>query len=324
MDVTNLTSLINALRAETAYAAITPESLGSLLLKMAEAIGQSSSNNDVTPIRNWKTAIQKINEVITSFEQGSTDRNNIYLSTQLANLANGETATLADAIVIKQATTERAGAMRAQQVIDLNGCKSDIKTLQKDMAALSNQSNQSNQGGTFNIVCYAKGNNLYVTHARELIKAGYEPFLFRYSSKRNRLTNYRDPDADAYHGPRKKGWNILYGEDVIRIDADDSVLFSQFSETHKPTSQYNNDVRGVMCVGVYLDDNDDAEEVDVAWGQRMVKCAYGHRFKFGIGFAPHQPTRRFNMESLVTNIAPFHVYVGINRRTKKCEVNLSL
>ncbi len=318
MDVTNITSLINALRAETAYAAITPESLGSLLLKMTEAIGKASSNADVTNIKTWKTAIQKITEVITSFEQGSADRNNIYISTQLANLANGETATFGDAILIKQATTERAGAMRAQQVIDLNGCKSDIKSLQKDVAALSNQ------GGSFNIVCHAKGNTLYVTHAKELIKAGYEPFLFRYSSKRNRLTNYRDPDADYYHGPRKKGWNILYGEDVIRFDADDSVLFSQFSLYHKPTSQYSKDVRGVMCVGVYLDDNDDAEEVTVAWGQRIVKCAQGHRFKFGIGFAPHQPTRKFDMSSLVTNIAPFSVWVGINRRTKKCDVNLSL
>ena len=45
MAVENLTSLISALRSETANASITPERLGSLLQKMVDAIKTTSDGN---------------------------------------------------------------------------------------------------------------------------------------------------------------------------------------------------------------------------------------------------------------------------------------
>ena len=49
---------------------------------------------------------------------------------------NGTKHTNTDAIRIQQATTERAGAMRAQQVIDLNTAKKNITDLQDEVANL--------------------------------------------------------------------------------------------------------------------------------------------------------------------------------------------
>ena len=44
MDISNLTSLINALRAETQEDSITPESLGALLQRIVDVLGDAASD----------------------------------------------------------------------------------------------------------------------------------------------------------------------------------------------------------------------------------------------------------------------------------------
>lgn len=136
MDVSNLTSLVTALRAETAYASITPESLGALLQKVVDAIGQTSSDDEFRLIKSWSEAIKRA-VVLTNISQDSADRNNVLLNTKSVALATGAESNSANAIIIKQATTERAGAMRAQQVIDLNTAKSNISSLTSNLSTLS-------------------------------------------------------------------------------------------------------------------------------------------------------------------------------------------
>ena len=128
MDISNLTALVTVLRAETAYAAITPESLGSLLQKIVDVIAGASSDNELHNIKNWSEAIKTAN-VITNITQTSADSNNVKLDMDSVALANGNAVHSANAITIQQATTERAGVMAAQQVIDLNTAKSNIATL---------------------------------------------------------------------------------------------------------------------------------------------------------------------------------------------------
>ena len=55
-----------------------------------------------------------------ALEQNLSDRNNVYLDINIASLDSGVKQSRQGAICIKQATSERAGAMRAQQVLDLN------------------------------------------------------------------------------------------------------------------------------------------------------------------------------------------------------------
>ena len=136
IDVSNLNSLITALRAETAKDAISPDSLGSLLQKITDVLATAAEDRDMSVIANWKSLVSGISSCVTAIQQNLSDRNNIYLDINTASLANGTRQSLSGAVCIKQATTERAGAMRAQQVIDLYGCKSDIKSLQSSITSL--------------------------------------------------------------------------------------------------------------------------------------------------------------------------------------------
>jgi hypothetical protein len=77
-----------------------------------------------------------VSTMFTSLAQGTSDRNHIYLTSNTYNVATGTKHTDTDAIRIQQATTERAGAMRAQQVIDLNAAKKNITDLQDEIANL--------------------------------------------------------------------------------------------------------------------------------------------------------------------------------------------
>ena len=160
MDITSITSLFSTFRAETHEEAITPESLGALLQKIADALGTASLETDVAALQSWRTGLAKIGNVLTALSVGSDDRNNVYLSFAKTSLTSAVSQIMTDGIVIRQATTERAGAMRAQQVQDLNKCKSDVSSLttslttatrsitalQNAITALSNRVSSNAQG----------------------------------------------------------------------------------------------------------------------------------------------------------------------------------
>ena len=57
MDITTLTSLINTFRAETKQDSITPDSLGQLLQRIVNVLGQASETSAVQQITQWKNAI---------------------------------------------------------------------------------------------------------------------------------------------------------------------------------------------------------------------------------------------------------------------------
>lgn len=118
MDITTLTSLINTFRAETKQDSITPDSLGQLLQKIVNVLEQASDTATLQQIVQWKNLITAIGSVLKGISLGSDDRNNVYLNIESINTTNGMGQV--GIFTIRQATTERAGAMRAQQVTDLN------------------------------------------------------------------------------------------------------------------------------------------------------------------------------------------------------------
>lgn len=134
MDTSTLTQLINALRAETAEESISPESLGALLQKIVDLLATAGDDATLQTINTWKNEIQS-KSVVTNVAQGDDDSNNIILNVDRTTLSKG--VALSASQIIKQATTDRAGAMRAQQVRDLNEAKSNISTLQKQMSSLT-------------------------------------------------------------------------------------------------------------------------------------------------------------------------------------------
>ena len=112
MDITTLTSLINTFRAETKQDSITPDSLGQLLQRIVNVLGQANDTSTVQQITQWKNSIPPIGVVLTSLALGSDDHNNIYLNVGSVNVA--AVAGMTGLFTIRQTTTERAGAMRDQ------------------------------------------------------------------------------------------------------------------------------------------------------------------------------------------------------------------
>ncbi len=138
MDISSITSLISTFRAETHEEAITPESLGALLQKIADALGTASLQTDMASLQLWRGGLAAIGSVLTALSVGSDDRNNVYLTYAKTNLSSATSQLMNDGIVIRQATTERAGAMRAQQVQDLNKCKSDLTKIASNIVTATN------------------------------------------------------------------------------------------------------------------------------------------------------------------------------------------
>ena len=119
-DTSSITALISAFRAEVAQNSISPEKVGSILQQIADLLATAAPDSDMSEFTVLHQRLMGVSTMFTSLAQGTSDRNHIYLTSNTYNVATGTKHTNTDAIRIQQATTERAGAMRAQQVIDLN------------------------------------------------------------------------------------------------------------------------------------------------------------------------------------------------------------
>ena len=136
IDTTALTALITAFRAEVTQNSISPEKVGSILQQIADLLATAAPDSDMSEFTVLRQRLMGVSTMFTSLAQGTSDRNHIYLTSNTYNVATGTKYTDTDSIRIQQATTERAGAMRAQQVIDLNAAKKNITDLQDEVANL--------------------------------------------------------------------------------------------------------------------------------------------------------------------------------------------
>ena len=150
IDTTALTALITAFRAEVTQNSISPEKVGSILQQIADLLATAAPDSDMSEITVLRQRLMGVSTMFTSLAQGTSDRNHIYLTSNTYNVATGTKHTDTDAIRIQQATTERAGAMRAQQVIDLNAAKKNITDLQDEIANLGRVLDAT--GSRFNIL----------------------------------------------------------------------------------------------------------------------------------------------------------------------------
>ena len=150
IDTTALTALITAFRAEVTQNSISPEKVGSILQQIADLLATAAPDSDMSELTVLRQRLMGVSTMFTSLAQGTSDRNHIYLTSNTYNVATGTKHTDTDAIRIQQATTERAGAMRAQQVIDLNAAKKNITELQDEIANLGRVLDAT--GSRFNIL----------------------------------------------------------------------------------------------------------------------------------------------------------------------------
>ena len=144
IDITNLTSLITAFRNETEQGSISPETLGSLLQAIANLLSAASTDQEQIKLTNIYDNLLKMGNCLTNLAQGDADKNNVLADYAFFNPISGLHSAQRSQILIKQATTERAGAMRAQQVIDLNATKKGVATLEEAVATINSQLEELN------------------------------------------------------------------------------------------------------------------------------------------------------------------------------------
>lgn len=215
IDIKSISQLISEFRKLQSKDSISPESLGYILQRLADLLATAGTSDTVAKIQQLLDGFKAAGYAITSIAQGQTDRNHIYANIGKVSLSDGSTSSTSG-IFIQQATTERAGAMRAQQVTDLNNARNRIAEIVPLLEKIQAKLGMDGSKGLYNnaqIQVSVENGQLKIYGAQSLITDGYVPYLFRLTRKRNQW-NYKVA-LEAGAEPKKycdkrKGWN-LYG-----------------------------------------------------------------------------------------------------------------
>lgn len=374
LDTTSLNQLITDFRALSQKDSISPESLGSLLQRIADLLKTCSTDTEAKPLFALLKGIKAVHSALVSIAQGNDDRNNVLMTFVTSNLLNGTSVKTENATFIRQATTERAGAMRAQHVAALNAATSGVQSLRTSVDSLSGTvssltgsvSNLSKEVGTMadtidglydsvseisnksatleksvnasqsavndmngkvkklslpKIECRVVGDKVSVLNFREYVSAGYVPYLFRCTVRRNRLRMEKFK-LDGY-AERTKGWNMFGGQNVVKVSNSGVLSFS-----NKDHTQWYND--NLLANGGYesnplllVDPHVQTQGsydgyIVVSWGKRNVKVRDQNdagdkgrllRFRFAIGFGRKisQKSETITPAGLASNLGFFSV-----------------
>ena len=374
IDISSISKLISDFRALSQKDSISPESLGVLLQKIADLIKSAAADSDITAISD---ALNAVPTALVSITQGSADSNDILMDITTSNLVDGVQSSEKDVVFIRQATTERAGAMRAQQVKDLNSTRSGLDSLQKIVSTLSEMVNQlqttvsTNSEQLTNLTEVADycsesiadlSENLQVTKedlatthesvvvnaksitsikaktdcprisvevidgclrvwgASYYIKNGYIPFVFRFTSKRNKWDLENRPDEKR--GRLNKGWHVIGGHsDNVKFDNELYAMFrkSPLSQWHAlKDAPISHSYEAKYLVGAI----GSGETMYVPWGKKQVKVTSEsgtylmRRFRYAIGFGKTYERNWISLSPnmLASNLAEFSVIFDPSRK----------
>lgn len=329
IDTQSLTQIITDFRALQSKDAVSPESLGYILQRIADLLATAGTSETVTKIQELLDGFKAAGQAITALSQGQSDRNHIYANKSTVNLATGAVASASE-LFIQQATTERAGAMRAQQVIDLNNARRAVADIEKLLDVIQAKLGMTEDSkGLYNnaqISVTVENGKLRLLGAQQLVADGYVPYLFRNTRKRNQ---WGDKVAIAAGEPRKKycdkrkGWNLFGSCYTVKIDTGNYLMFSTNSHIHycEPAGAYGHTPENIIKTFKRRGDGTPY----VAWGRSCVcmldpKNAKKHRmlrFRFAIGFAKQiLPGRsRISTANLVSSLAEFSVVYNPAKET---------
>lgn len=325
IDTKSLSQLIAEFRKLQTKDSVTPESLGYILQRIADLLATAGTSDTVEKLQKLLDGFKTAGSAITSLEQSKSDRNHIYADIHKVSLINGTTSTSSDVLFIQQATTERAGAMRAQQVTDLNAARKNVTELQKQMTEANNLIDticvklglNGSNGIIVNsqISCLVMDCKLYVLGAANLIANGYVPYLFRNVRKCNPYEDKDVPPEDwKQSGPATKGWGVLGSIYTVRM-LGSQVQISKNGRNHmcvKAVNGYSADPEYFVSHG-----HNQYGEPTVGYGRSSI-CLIDEgdpkrkkhrliRLRYAIGFAkPIYPGRaKITPANLASNLAEF-------------------
>lgn len=334
IDIKSLSSLISEFRRLQAKDSITPESLGYILQRIADLLATAGTSETVTELRTLLDGLKKAGQAVSTITQGQSDRNHIYADKTIVNLATGAVSS-SSGIFIQQATTERAGAMRAQQVTDLNTAKKNITNLEKALADANNIIDTicvklgltTGNGVIVNsqISCLIIDGELHILGAANLINNGYVPYLFRNVRKR---APFKDKDASKeelkkkQYCPEYKGWGVFGSIYTLKIIGT-RVKISTNGHCHQCVEAVDYSGEPEAFVTRYVDENGD---VHVGYGRSSIiltdkKCQKKKermiRLRYAIGFAkPIYPGRsKITPANLASSLAEFSLIYNPTTQT---------
>lgn len=332
IDTKSISQLITEFRALQTKDSITPESLGYILQRLADLLATAGTSETVEKIQTLLDGFKTAGQALTSVVQGKTDRNHVYANIGKVSLIDGKTSTSSDVLFIQQATTERAGAMRAQQVTDLNATRTGLAAVQKQTTALENLLAEMQKilgigdgtavtsvVNTAQISCEVVGGHLHIHGAQKLISAGYVPYLFRFTRKRNQYhhkASYRPAGSEGKkYSKESHGWHVYGSRHAVKVNGEEvSFSTNRHEDYHKEAADYTTSVSAL--VRVHIRKNGTRA---VGWGRSMVviddvkntkkKKDRMLRFRYAIGFAKPigHGSKRITPANLVSSLAEFSV-----------------
>ena len=318
IDIKSISQLITEFRALQSKDSISPESLGYILQRIADLLATAGTSDTVAKIQQLLDGFAKAGVAISTFEQGAADRNNILVNSTEVDLSTGGIGTRINNLFIKQATTERAGAMRAQQVVDLNNARNRIAEIVPLLEKIQAKLGMDGSKGLYNnaqIQVSVENGLLKIYGAQSLIADGYVPYLFRLTRKRNQWKDKVALEAGAEpkkYCDKRKGWNLFgsvytlkVSSSTVAISTNPKSYFSQEAESYSSAPS--------DFVKTFIRARDNAP--CFGWGRSVVslldpKNPKKHRMirlRFAIGFAKKiLPGRSLiTTANLVSSLAEF-------------------
>jgi hypothetical protein len=322
IDTKSISQLIAEFRKLQTKDSITPESLGYILQRLADLLATAGTSETQTIIANWYNTLKNADHTaINKLQQGSADRNFIRLSNTFIDLLTGQQMTNENATIIKQATTERAGAMRAQQVTDLNNARRAVAEIQKILEKVQIKLGMTDGSkGLYNsaqIQVTAENGLLRLYGAQQLIADGYVPYLFRLTRKRNPWHDKVAIEAGASpkkYCDKRKGWNLFGTYYMVKIASGNLLTFStnQHHDLCTQPQEYSFEPSALVIPHTRKDGTP-----CIGWGRSVIslldpKKPTKHRMirlRFAIGFAKKiLPGRSLiTTANLVSSLAEFSV-----------------
>lgn len=324
IDTKSLTEVISEFRALQSKDAITPDSLGYILQRIVDLLATAGSSDTVGKITALLDGFKAAGQAITELSQGKADRNNVYANISSVNLTTGAVDS-SSAVLVQQATTDRAGAMRAQQVIDLNTAKKGLGDLQTQVSnidalvtrlqeAITELSAEVISNKT-KISVIVEDEVLRVRGIAKLTKEGCVPYIFRHIRKRNQFRDNKRSESqrDKKYCSKRIGWNLWGSRNAVRVV--DGVV--EFSLNNK--SELTIDALGFASTPqtlVHVHKNRDGFDC-IGWGRSTIllqdprNCNLPRmiRLRFAIAFGrPLGPGRvRVTPDLMATDLIEFSV-----------------
>ena len=273
-------------------------------------IALSAARTDINALKAAMQKVQGSGALVDDIRQYYTGADRLGFEVVGYNVATGEQNVSLKRILLSGADTQSAGLMTSAMVAQLN-------QLRQAVFGGSGGSSTAQSRSFYNIgieIRQATG-ALYLRGAKALIAAGYTPYLFRYTKKRNRV----NVGNVKRHGPVRKGWNVLGKADTVSIGDNEQVLIdaSVIDRTYDGDQQYRHEARYFVKDAADKDGSRLASfgkiRIMVSEKQGKVMVPRKVRLQYGIAFSSAKADNRklLDKASLVTPIIPFHVSTRI-------------